>query len=91
MFIVFYYFLKTDFFQRKKEKKMLNTTKAPLKSLISRVLSGNLSASRSLASKPFYYQELFEHAKPLDIPYKKLTGKIFVLFSLSHLSIESIS
>ncbi len=26
------------------------------------------------STKPFYYQELFEHAKPLNTPFKKLTG-----------------
>ena len=33
------------------------------------------SSVRLLSAKPFYYQELFEHAKPLDTPYKKLTGE----------------
>lgn len=33
------------------------------------------SLHRNLSAKPFYYQELFEHAKPLDTPFKKLTGK----------------
>jgi hypothetical protein len=28
-----------------------------------------------LSTKPFYYQELFEHAIKLDTPFKKLTGK----------------
>ena len=36
------------------------------------------TAVRGLASappKPFHYQELLEHDKKLDIPYKKLTGQ----------------
>lgn len=58
---------------------MLSTAKTPLKSLLSHVVSGSVKASRSLTNKPFYYQELFEHAKPLDTPFKKLTGmKLFL-------------
>lgn len=33
-----------------------------------------LKNHRGLSTKPFYYQELFEHAKPLNTPFKKLTG-----------------
>ncbi|RNA37538.1 fumarate hydratase class I [Brachionus plicatilis] len=33
-----------------------------------------LASRRGLSTKPFYYQELFEHAKPLNTPFKKLTG-----------------
>lgn len=61
---------------------MLNTAKSPLKSLLGRVLSGSVQASRSLTNKPFYYQELFEHAKPLDTPYKKLTGDFVSTFEV---------
>ena len=32
------------------------------------------SSGRRLSTKPFIYQELFEHAKPLNTPFKKLTG-----------------
>lgn len=32
------------------------------------------SSRRKLSTKPFFYQELFEHAKPLNTPFKKLTG-----------------
>jgi hypothetical protein len=47
-----------------------------LKSNIS-LLKHNFQSLKYLSSnvKPFYYQELFEHAKKLDIPFKKLTGK----------------
>ena len=31
------------------------------------------------STKPFYYQELFEHAKPLNTPFKKLTGINLIL------------
>lgn len=31
--------------------------------------------SRVLSTKPFFYQPLFEHAKELNIPFKKLTSK----------------
>ena len=35
-----------------------------------------LSTSRQAFNvKPFYYQELFEHAHELNTPFKKLTGK----------------
>jgi hypothetical protein len=40
------------------------------------------SAVRCLSSapppKPFYYQEILEHDKKIEIPYKKLTGMILV-------------
>lgn len=48
-------------------------------------LNNQLVLKRFLATKPFYYQELFEHAKPLNIPYKKLTSKYtknFLIFYL---------
>lgn len=61
---------------------MLSTAKTPLKTLLSRVLSSSVQASRSLTNKPFYYQELFEHAKPLDTPYKKLTGDFVSTFEV---------
>ena len=35
-----------------------------------------LSTSKcAMNVKPFYYQELFEHAHELNTPFKKLTGK----------------
>jgi hypothetical protein len=37
---------------------------------------------RYLAAKPFYYQELFEHAKPLNTPFKKLTSIKFLVFKI---------
>ncbi|CAF0754626.1 unnamed protein product [Brachionus calyciflorus] len=37
-------------------------------------LSPLVTNKRYLSAKPFYYQELFEHAKPLNTPYKKLTS-----------------
>ena len=45
------------------------------------LLLKNIIKNRSLitksfySTKPFYYQELFEHANLVDVPYKKLTGK----------------
>lgn len=43
-------------------------------SLIERNGVRSACLSRSYSAKPFYYQELFEHAKKLDIPFKKLTS-----------------
>ena len=40
------------------------------------------SSSASYRVKPFYYQELFEHAKPLEIPFKKLTGDYVSTFEV---------
>ena len=33
------------------------------------------TSKQALNVKPFYYQELFEHANELNTPFKKLTGK----------------
>jgi hypothetical protein len=60
---------------------MLNNSRSNLKSLLNRLATSkkltNVATTRSLAVKPFYYQELFEHAKPLNTPFKKLTGIFF--------------
>lgn len=49
--------------------------------------------NRSLSNKPFYYQELFEHANPVKIPFKKLTStsisKIFVFQLISFIHSNS--
>ena len=37
---------------------------------------------RYLAAKPFYYQKLFEHAKPLNTPFKKLTSIKLLVFKI---------
>ena len=64
---------------------MLNVSKTSLQSLLNRVASiGSVSSSRTLSTKPFYYQELFEHAKPLDVPYKKLTGSFVSTFEVKN-------
>jgi len=43
---------------------------------ISRIFSRALvrSYASAPAMKPFHYQELLEHEKKVDTPYKKLTG-----------------
>jgi len=43
---------------------------------ISRIFSQALVRSyvTAPAAKPFHYQELLEHEKKVDTPYKKLTG-----------------
>ena len=55
---------------------MLNRTRH-LIDLNNRLLVLNIN-KRYLAAKPFYYQELFEHAKPLNTPFKKLTSIKFL-------------
>jgi len=46
---------------------------------ISRVFSRALirSYASAPAAKPFHYQQLLEHEKKIDTPYKKLTGICF--------------
>ena len=64
---------------------MLNVSKTSLQSLLNRVASiGSVSSSRTLSTKPIYYQELIEHAKPLDVPYKKLTGSFVSTFEVKN-------
>ncbi len=53
---------------------MLKSGKINLRKLLNHVVLNK--TSRELSSKPFYYQELFEHAKPLNTPYKKLTSTV---------------
>lgn len=60
---------------------MLNLSKAPF--LISRGV-------RYLSNKPFYYQELFEHAKPLDTPYKKLTDDFVSTFEVKNKKVLNV-
>ena len=68
---------------------MLNIRKISLQSLLNQAASmGNVS--RALSSKPFYYQELFEHAKPLNIPYKKLTGDFVSTFEVKNQKILQV-
>ena len=51
-----------------------------LKNLI--YLNNRLVQCSYLSTKPFYYQELFEHAKPLNTPFKKLTGDFVSTFDV---------
>ena len=53
---------------------MLNTSRTSLRNILNKVVSSSTSSSRLSSNKPFYYQELFEHAKPLNTPFKKLTS-----------------
>lgn len=64
---------------------MLSNSHRGIKSLV--VLA---SRQRSLSTKPFYYQELFEHAKPLDIPYKKLTSDHVSTFEVKGKKVLSV-
>jgi fumarate hydratase class I len=47
----------------------------------------NKNNNRYLATKPpvkpFHYQELFEHAKPLNTPFKKLTTDFVSTFEVN--------
>lgn len=43
-----------------------------------------------MSTKPFYYQELFEHAKQLDIPYKKLTSDHVSTFEVKGKKVLSV-
>ncbi len=51
-----------------------------------------ISASliRHLSNKPFYYQELFEHANPQPTPYKKLTADYVSTFEVKNRQILSV-
>lgn len=59
---------------------MLNTSKITLKNILNLAISN--SNGRFLSNKPFYYQELFEHAKPLNTPFKKLTSDFVSTFEV---------
>jgi fumarate hydratase class I len=45
-------------------------------------LNNRLMQCTHLSTKPFYYQELFEHAKPLNTPFKKLTADYVSTFDV---------
>jgi hypothetical protein len=42
------------------------------------------TSKQTLNVKPFYYQELFEHANELNTPFKKLTGNYSHFVLLNH-------
>lgn len=68
---------------------MLNNSHRKLKTLVD--LSNRvLLISRSQSTKPFYYQELFEHAKPLNTPFKKLTSDHVSTFEVKGQKILSV-
>lgn len=52
------------------------------------------SAARTMAStpsvKPFYYQELLEHDKKIETPYKKLTGDFVSTFEVKGKKVLSV-
>ena len=51
------------------------------------------TSKQAMNVKPFYYQELFEHANELNTPFKKLTGKydhFFASKSLNKLRLKVI-
>ena len=69
---------------------MLNNSHRKLKTLVdlsNRVL---FKLNRSQSTKPFYYQELFEHAKPLNTPFKKLTSDHVSTFEVKGEKILSV-
>lgn len=70
---------------------MLSVSQRKLKTLINlNTQISSLLAASSLSTKPFYYQELFEHAKPLDIPFKKLTSDHVSTFEVKGKKILSV-
>lgn len=45
-------------------------------------LSSAIQQINSYSNKPFYYQELFEHANPVNTPYKKLSSDFVSTFEV---------
>jgi len=66
---------------QKKPLEMLNLTRTTF-------ISTRLA--RSLTNKPFYYQELFEHANPQATPFKKLTADHVSTFQVKDRKILSV-